>query len=260
MNLNDYKILIVGNGRLALTFKKKLPQSLILSRTFVDGLLKNKNHKYLEHEFGDKILLLNTAAITDPNSDRSIIDEINYQRACRIHQKLTYKSLFISFGTITEKSNISNGYVDSKRRLSEYLLKCTNAYHFRLHTLYGMGTPIPHMFLGQMLQSLKSNRIFKMSSGMQFREYQNINYVVDEIVFRMNNYTNNPDITFGHPYRLREIAIFIMKHFRKGENLIIDNSIINDDDIYDQNLYLRNTHIVHPRVLKDISKYLEKFV
>jgi hypothetical protein len=260
LNFNDYKVLIIGRGRLGASLKKKIKCANILSRSEVDSLVRDENVTYLEDTFEHKLLVFNTAAITNPHASYLSINDINFERSLRLHQKLTKDSFFISFGTVTEKTLLQNNYIDSKRRINEYLSGHENAQHFMLHTLYGEGLPVPHMFLGQIFQSIRTKSLFKMSQGAQYREYQNIHSVVDELLHRLTNSITEPVVTFGNPIQLKSLASLIMRNFGLGELLDIGVDSASADEIFEKHIFNRNTSVFHPDVKVDICRYLEKLL
>ena len=52
--------------------------------------------------------------------------------------------------------------------------------HLRGHTFYG-GAPAPHLFLGQIYESLRTGRPLRMSEGRQLREYAHVEDVASSI-------------------------------------------------------------------------------
>ena len=87
---------------------------------------------------------------------------------------------FLTIGTVMEAQiapDFHNAYVVSKAKLSEFASRAGKQtlrgriLHLRLHTLYGDAPPHPHMFLGQILASIREGRPFAMSSGKQYRQY-----------------------------------------------------------------------------------------
>ena len=94
--------------------------------------------------------------------------------------------------------------------------------HIRLHTLYG-GVVKPYMFLGQVLQSLRSGTPFSMSSGDQLREYHHVEDVGESVARLMGSGWREGamDLSAGAPLSLASFAKAIYAHFGKERLLRI---------------------------------------
>lgn len=106
----------------------------------------------------------------------------------------------------------ANAYLDSKRQLAEWVSDASGdppAIHVRLHTIYGP-SPRPHMFFGQMLESIRRGVPFRMSAGTQLREYHH----ADDIAFALAALLEAPSfsderivtLSSGQPVRLVDLA------------------------------------------------------
>ncbi len=145
---------------------------------------------------------------------------VNYPIAlARETQAKHPKTRFITLGTVHEnldECSRNNPYFRSKKAFSEWyisdqreLLFQNHWAHLQLHTLYSL--PIaPHRFLGQMIQSIRTNSNFQMSSGRQIREYQPISLLVQSLkalIQRADWRFDSPLIvSLGEPLTLMEIA------------------------------------------------------
>ena len=131
----------------------------------------------------------------------------------------------VTFGTIMEKLQQSeNAYIKSKKMLGNFVENLTNnkhlVCHFRLHTLYGVGEPSSFMFLGQILESLKSDAVFEMSSGEQLREYHHIEDDVCAIKFLTSKESAGiMDLNHGTPITLKELAVHLFHSFDRSKLL-----------------------------------------
>lgn len=146
----------------------------------------------------------------------------------RDYQNLRY----ITFGTIQEHFPDlckNNSYLKSKLDLGTKVAELNalflngRAIHLRLHTLYGNHFP-PHMFLGQILQSLKTNQQFNMSHGQQLREYHHIDDITKSVLSIMSNQILSQAplaISHGRPIKICDIAIQIFRYFNKEPLLFI---------------------------------------
>ena len=131
---------------------------------------------------------------------------------------------FVTFGTIFEnfpETCKTNPYMRSKLELSQWILSQANGdqrfIHFRLHTLYG-GKIVRHLFLGQMIEAIRSNSEFKMTRGDQIREYHH----VDDISFAAVQFLERPnpatvtELNSGNPLTLHKIAKAVFAAFEKS--------------------------------------------
>lgn len=136
-----------------------------------------------------------------------------------LHAILGTKVRLVTFGTIMENFiafSESNPYLHSKLIFSQGLsLVDTSAYlHIRLHTLYGGVNLQPHMFLGQLFNSLKSREDFVMSKGEQKREYHHID---DDLAVCLQLILSQRSGTFeinsGKPIKLIDLANSVYEYF-----------------------------------------------
>jgi nucleoside-diphosphate-sugar epimerase len=140
---------------------------------------------------------------------------------------------YVTIGSILETFAVlaaSNAYLASKaelwtqaRRLSDVHRLGGRIVHLRLHTLYG-GPPAPHSFLGQIHDSLKSDRPFHMSSGEQLREYNHVDDVARSITMLLSRDWHGPldlNLSTGNPVQLRDLAQRIFAAFGRSGSLTI---------------------------------------
>ena len=96
---------------------------------------------------------------------------------------------------------------DQKRRI----------LHCRLHTLYG-GEPKDHMFLGQIVNAIRSNSVFSMSSGEQLREYHHVDDIAESLATIVNSdwslWSPILEINSGQPLKLLDLAMAIFNAFK----------------------------------------------
>jgi nucleoside-diphosphate-sugar epimerase len=88
--------------------------------------------------------------------------------------------------------------------------------HLRGHTFYYGGVPAPHLFLGQMYDSLRAGRPFRMSEGRQLREYAHVDDVALSIIALLARTWTDPfeiDLSSGEPIRLSELASSVFREF-----------------------------------------------
>ncbi len=89
----------------------------------------------------------------------------------------------VTVGSIHEKFDIKNPYLDSKRILVEWFSsnQIHSNYHFRLHTLYGGHRMDNQMLIPQIVDSLRNECDFVLKDGSQIREYHHIEDVSKNI-------------------------------------------------------------------------------
>jgi hypothetical protein len=180
---------------------------------------------YLRNFHSESLRLFVATGIVDPLESADELTKVNYWLPKNIYvaaQELDIS--VISLGSISELfEGMSNPYIDSKRRLTDYLktsqLDFTHA-HFLLHSVFGPKKPPPFMFLGQMLNSIKSGTPFEMSSGVQLREYHHAKWVARSIFSALDNgFCGISDLSHGQSFQIREVAKFVFEEFEK-QNLL----------------------------------------
>ena len=145
----------------------------------------------------------------------------------QISKKL--KTQYVTFGTLSEtflNENSSNPYTRSKRQLTQKFLSesAENWLHIRLHTLYGVGHPSHHSFLGGIYRSLSEKSIFRMTSGLQLREYHHFFDDCSQIHDLMSrNITGLLDLNANNAIQLRELALSLFEEFNQLDLLKIDS-------------------------------------
>lgn len=136
---------------------------------------------------------------------------------------------FCTFGSIHESIQSvceSNSYLNMKRKwhlqfLQEALPRC---YHIQLHTLYGK--PLrSNSFLGQMFRALQSNEKFRMSAGLQLREYHHVDDIISVVLKLSRNIVDGcscPNIltlSHGRPISLKQLTCDIFSNLGRSHLL-----------------------------------------
>ena len=183
---------------------------------------------YFEKEIAQKSVLIVAAGLLDPTLPTSDIFRINYQLPINIiNACVNFDVKVVTIGTIMENlTNRINPYIESKKLLNSYIRKkndlSANVIHIQTHTLFGIGQPLPFMFLGQMFAALQQNSHFNMTSGFQLREYHHytdeakaIKIIIDKVSSGIVNLSN------GTPVFLRDLAESVFKFLNKEELLNI---------------------------------------
>jgi hypothetical protein len=131
----------------------------------------------------------------------------------------------ITFGTIMENFKgiaNSNAYLKSKTDYFEYLTSITvnphNTIHLQIHTWYGGYRLHNTMFLGQIYDAIKSGKAFRMSSGLQLREYHHIEDDLEALKHLLSIDTKGIlQINHGISITLKDIATHLFSHFNSLE-------------------------------------------
>lgn len=163
--------------------------------------------------------------LTDPKAPKEDLLKSNFEFPKRMIQMEFENSnhRFLTLGTVFEaipEICATNAYVQSKLRLSEWITHESSlahrVLHVRLHTIYG-GKSGNHLFLGQMLEALRTGHEFKMSSGEQLREYHH----VDDLTFALGRLLQKKgpwpfespilNLSSGRAITLKQIAEAVFK-------------------------------------------------
>lgn len=168
--------------------------------------------------------------IIDPRRSHEEHLRINFDLAKNVVRGATRVGLkVITFGTVMEKVVDDKGvnpYFASKSRLGRFVEDAANTselgLHIRLHTLFGGRAPDPFMFLGQILQAVQTGTEFRMTPGMQLREYHHID---DEVaaIFRLNELRHHGSVELSHgaPVTLKTLATHVFDAYQCTELLKI---------------------------------------
>lgn len=148
----------------------------------------------------------------------------------------------VSFGTILETlydGDQGNPYIKSKKKLADYVCERAVAgeplLHARLHTLYGGGLPAASMFLGQILDALRGNVPFRMSPGMQLREYHHVEDDVAALRLLLSREVGGCiNLNHGDPVSLKALAKHIFQSFDRLDLLEVGALNAPDLENYEQ--------------------------
>lgn len=184
--------------------------------------------------------ILNASGIINPSTPTWLLDKVNYQLPRNLLVATNnLKIPLYTFGSIMERNPqyiSSNNYLASKRKFKGYIdnldkSKKENHLHFLVHTWYGVKTLPNHMFLGQIIESLTRGTKFRMSSGIQMREYHHIEddmgVILNSILQKVSGVL---EINHGNPIELREIALAVFSHFDRIQDLEIDERLDSVDE------------------------------
>ncbi|MNJ12654.1 NAD dependent epimerase/dehydratase family protein [compost metagenome] len=119
------------------------------------------------------------SGVLDPSAAGDELEAVNVRLPSNLIEVLSPLGVrVVTFGTVMEEILSTNPYVQSKRKLglfvAEKYQQGAPVTHIRIHTLYGLGEPSPFMLLGLMAEAMRKNRPFRMTSGLQLREYHHV--------------------------------------------------------------------------------------
>jgi hypothetical protein len=211
----------------------------------------------------DRCTVVIANGLTNPKLDPRLIQNANVEFPKALVEVLEDIRGFrlMTLGTIFEnfpRACESNPYLRSKLELGDFVSR--NAFtrqgaarfmHVRLHTVYG-DKLAPHMFLGQMLEAIRSDKPFAMSSGEQMREYHHaddIAVALDGLIERewgVAPLTPVQQLSSGEPVRLADLARAVFRAFGREPLLrigAIDSALTDNRD----NVFQRSPSWLLPR-------------
>ncbi|WP_218510923.1 NAD(P)-dependent oxidoreductase [Variovorax sp. dw_308] len=211
-------------------------------------------------------VVLVVAGLLDPALPRSEHQRINVELPARIIEGACAAGLrVVTFGTVMERlREHSNAYISSKAELGRLVAERAAAgdpvMHLQLHTLYGVGEPVPFMFLGQLCNALRNGRPFEMSPGRQLREYHHVHDDVDAIHALLEiRAAGVMALSHGAPCTLRELASHVFTSVQRPNLLHIGARPEPPDDNYATVLERPPTlgHIHFRPALQGVSSYVQ---
>ena len=172
--------------------------------------------------------IINCAGLTDPKLPKQMLGDANFELPKNLLKFSQETEIdLITFGSIMENNPEickENSYLMSKKMYFEYLRQSANGKsrqtHVQLHTLYGGKKIHPHMFLGQMLRAIQEGNDFKMTDGLQLREYHHIYddiQALDRILGTKKG--GIIEISHGEKLTLRTIAEHVFSEFKMMSQL-----------------------------------------
>jgi nucleoside-diphosphate-sugar epimerase len=174
--------------------------------------------------------IINCAGITDPRRPEKELIETNFILPRNLLQySVMHNVPIVTFGSIMESIPElcnSNAYLKSKTLYFQHFKEVDKPkvgnIHLQLNTLYGGKKYHPHMFLGQLIESIKKDVEFKMSNGSQIREYHHVKDDVQALVDLINS-AHSGIIAINHNERIaiRKIAEYVFSELDKSHLLRI---------------------------------------
>lgn len=216
-----------GRGRLGRSLAASHPAHdvAVLDRTIYENWWKagagSEVSRYFEKAPAGSIAVV-AAGVLDPMASASLHHKVNVELPRNVMDGANNLGLrVVTFGTVMEQFVAhQNPYVQSKAELGRLVAERAaigaDVVHVQVHTLFGVGQPSPHMFLGQMLAALQDGRAFDMTLGRQLREYH---HVVDDVsaleVLLAKPIRGVVALSHGEPCTLRDIAIHIFERLKR---------------------------------------------
>jgi len=197
----------------------------------IDGLLKLDN--------ADKNLLFYALGETNPSASPHALNRVNFELPRKILEaSVGLPVQIVTFGSVHEQTDISNPYMDSKKKLFSLFGEESDALqwiHFQLHTLYSEGEPHRHMLLGQILSSIRSRQKLRMTNGLQLRQYHHLEDVV-KIVLKTLDFSssvNLQQINGPETLSIGRLAETIYEEFGCQDLLELGNLVQDSAEIFE---------------------------
>jgi nucleoside-diphosphate-sugar epimerase len=250
--LNSHEITLVSRENVMKWMCKDGP---IHIEAFIEGLSSKPS------------LIVNAAGMTNPLALESELLALNYQLPLNlIRTGKRYGARIVTFGSIMEEmpnSSKSNKYLESKQLFRSFLTsgdtKASNFLHLQIHTWYGGIKLGEHMFLGQLLRSIKETSLFEMSEGRQLREYHHIHDDMKAIVELISqNSFGIHQINHGEPHSLKVIAEHLLEAFSLKQLLRLGTLPTPVDDNFNFH-FARPENLQHIQFRPTLSGLLEDF-
>ena len=268
---------IGSSGRIGKKLLSNLPinQTLSISRSiysqWLDINATDRVSRYFEKWEGYKVVIYIAAGILDPSESEETHNLVNFilpRNIIKGTMNLRFK--VVAFGSVMDQfisGGSKNVYYLSKKRLSNFINNLPDKSYIlfiKLHTIYGGGPPNEHMFLGGLIKSLMSRKLFHMTDGNQLREYHHID---DEIcaINKLIDLDINGEIILSHgkPVSLKNLATNIFSEFKRSDLLVLgglsQNSSENFNVIFDPivDLIGINFRDTCPGIIEDLKLEFE---
>jgi nucleoside-diphosphate-sugar epimerase len=167
------------------------------------------------------------SGLTDPRAPPIELIHANVEQPVGVIEATMSESRFryLTIGSVLEtfaNLAVNNPYLASKALLWKRISQLAadprlngQIEHLRGHTMYG-GAPAPHLFLGQMYESLRAGKPFPMSAGHQLREYAHVDDFALSLTSLLGRAWTGPvsiELSTGDPVRLCDLAQAVFRAF-----------------------------------------------
>jgi hypothetical protein len=212
--------------------------------------------------------LINTVGVISKKFNDELIMHWNYSFPKYLYQICRDLDLvLVTLGSVHEISDemlTGNTYLKSKNQLWQFLLSqdFKNSVHFQIHTWYGGNNVHAEMFLGQIINSIKNDIVFRMSDGRQLREYH---HVLDDAKCVLNylelGVSGVKMISHGERLTLEFIATNIFKHFGCENLLQIDHLSSPEFEIRNNDFFpIETTKSTFRPTIEGLIDYVQKHI
>lgn len=223
---------------------------------------------YFEYNAQPGAVIYICSGLLDPRFASEDLHNVNFRLPRNIIQATSPMGIrTVTFGTAMEEMLTANPYAQSKLALSRFVDGMheaqTPALHIRIHTLYGLGKPSPFMFLGLVMDALRSDKPFEMTMGRQLREYHHVTddaAAVSNLVER--SVSGVVELSHGQPVTLKSLAETIFESAGKTHLLRLGALPEPEQENFTQ-VFLRPDalkDVVFRETLAGVSKYIKTLI
>jgi hypothetical protein len=211
------------------------------------------------------------SALIDPNSEIKLLDRINYElptAAFKILEQEGSLDFAMTLGTVLEGRGLLNPYVVSKEALASWsrLNMAPEKYvHIRTHTLVGPALPPKHMFLGQLMMSVRAGSDFTLNTnGLQMREFLSLEmfatYLARELSSSTRNNTGSVTIGGSGAVTLKQIAEQVLRDVSSPLHVQCAELGNLHGEIYQDSLITNDVQLAFPAARSLISTEMRKWL
>ena len=238
---------------MAKALASSFPNSRIVKREVFHNWGSDSGVKEIEKYFSSLdehvIRVFNCAGITNTSSNPIHLQDLNFKMPRNLLTYCNGKDMqVVTFGSVMEnfaKYSETNNYLKSKISLRNWIVENFNtskfSLHLQMHTLYGGMRVQQHMFLGQIIESIRRQELFRMSAGNQIREYHHIDDDVAALKILLSQSKSGiQSISHGSPIKLSDLAQYIFSTFGIEDLLSIgqleSSNYENQDVVFEPNI------------------------
>ena len=208
--------------------------------------------------------IINCAGMINPKSSFKELLNANHRLPKNILEAASRNNVrFINIGTVMEDSRVfqvTNPYIESKRVFLEEVVDANqdkSFLHLQCHTLYSDLTYHPTMFLGQMIESIRTDEMFYTSAGYQIREYHHADDLAKIIVMLVTtSELGIQQINSGQSIRQKTLSRSIFSQFGKLSLLQINPLDSPAGENYDF-FWPRHSFVAEDSFRKPVSGIIE---
>lgn len=233
-------IVILGsNGNLSQALQKNKTPFLVIERSdfwssdSVHASISRLEKKITEvlSNSSQGIVIINTIGLVDPNQDLETLLKVNSIFPSQL--QLLCNSLeikLVTLGSVYEENPKilnSNRYLYSKNNFVNWLQNNNPerkfSLHLQFHSWYAGVNNHKHMFLPQLLESIKNNCNFQLNNPTLKREFHHVDDDAT-IVLKLarSSDVGKIGISSGDILTLETVALEVLEHFQMRHKLFVD--------------------------------------